>query len=122
MAEFSTPTATVVSIAQSLLMAEKENEPITAARITEKVDISASVVAPGNEQTIDKAAVIAELIRRFSLWIGQDTVLSDTKVTSIGWGQPARRIGATGRAIVTCLSARCRPPPWMLLTSPPTAF
>lgn len=79
MAEFSTPTATVVSIAQSLLMAEKENEPITAARITEKVDISASVVAPGNEQTIDKAAVIAELIRRFSLWIGQDTVLSDTK-------------------------------------------
>ena len=78
MADFSTPTATVVSIAQSLLMAEKETAPITAARITEKVDISASVVAPGNEQSIDKAAVIAELIRRFSLWIGQDTVLSDT--------------------------------------------
>lgn len=78
MPDFSTSTATALSIAQSLLVGEKANGPITAALITEKVAIAASVVAPGNEDSVDKAAAVAELIRRFSLWIGQDTALSDT--------------------------------------------
>lgn len=78
MPEFNTQTATALSIAQSLLVAEKDQGPITAAKITEKVAIAASVVAPGNEDAIDKAAAAAELIRRFSLWIGQDTTLTDT--------------------------------------------
>lgn len=78
MPEFNTQTATALSIAQSLLVAEKDQGPITAAKITEKVAIAASVVAPGNEDSIDKAAAVAELIRRFSLWIGQDTTLTDT--------------------------------------------
>jgi len=78
MPEFSTSTATALSIAQSLLVAEKDNGPITTALITEKVAIAASVIAPGNEDSVDKDAAIAELIRRFSLWIGQDTALSDT--------------------------------------------
>ena len=78
MPEFSTSTATALSIAQSLLVAEKVNGPVTAALITEKVAIAALVVAPGNEDSVDKAAAVAELIRRFSLWIGQDTALSDT--------------------------------------------
>jgi len=77
MPEFSTATATAVSIAQSLLVAEKDKGPITAALITEKVNIAAAVVAPGNEQSIDTAAAISELIRRFSLWIGQDTAMAD---------------------------------------------
>jgi hypothetical protein len=78
MPEFNTQTATALSIAQSLLVAEKDQGPITAAKITEKVAIAASVVAPGNEVAIDKAAAAAELIRRFSIWIGQDTTLADT--------------------------------------------
>ena len=78
MSEFSTATATAVSIAQSLLVADKDKGPITAALITEKVCVAAAVVAPGKEHSIDTAAAIAELIRRFSLWIGQDTALSDT--------------------------------------------
>lgn len=78
MPEFNTQTATALSIAQSLLVADKDQGPITAAKITEKVAIAASVVAPGNEDSIDKAAAAAELIRRFSLWIGQDTTLTDT--------------------------------------------
>ena len=78
MPEFNTETATVLSIAQSLLVAEKDQGPITAAKITEKVAIAASVVAPGNDVTIDKAAAAAELIRRFSIWIGQDTTLTNT--------------------------------------------
>lgn len=76
MPEFNTQTATALSIAQSLLVAEKDQGPITAAKITEKVAIAASVVAAGNEDSIDKAAAAAELIRRFSLWIGQDTTLT----------------------------------------------
>jgi len=78
MPEFNTQTATALSIAQSLLVAEKDQGPITAAKITEKVAIAASVVAPGNDVAIDKAAAAAELIRRFSIWIGQDTTLTDT--------------------------------------------
>ena len=78
MPEFSAATATTISIAQSLLVAEKNKGPITASLISEKVVIAAAVVAPGNEQSIDRAAAISELIRRFSLWIGQDTALSDT--------------------------------------------
>ncbi|MCL5967767.1 MAG: Z1 domain-containing protein [Betaproteobacteria bacterium] len=78
MPEFSTATATVITIAQSLLMMEKDNGPITAALITEKVHCATAAVAPGNAQSIDTAAAISELIRRFSLWIGQDTALSDT--------------------------------------------
>lgn len=78
MPEFSTATAAALSIAQSLLMAEADKGQPTAALISEKVAIAASVVAPGNEDSVDKAAAVAELIRRFSLWIGQDTALSDT--------------------------------------------
>lgn len=78
MSEFDTQTATALSIAQSLLVAEKDQGPITAAKITEKVAIAALVVAPGNDVAIDKAAAAAELIRRFSIWIGQDTTLTDT--------------------------------------------
>lgn len=77
MPEFNTATTTAVSIAQSLLMADKDKGPITAALITEKVNIAASVVAMGSAQPIDTTAAIAELIRRFSLWIGQDTALAD---------------------------------------------
>lgn len=78
MSDLTASTATALSIAQTLLVAEKDKGPITAAVITEKVDIATSVAAPGNEASVDKAAAVAELIRRFSLWIGQDTALTDT--------------------------------------------
>ena len=87
---FSTSTATALSIAQSLLVAEKDQGPITAALITEKVAIATSVVAHGNEDSVDRAAAIAELIRRFSLWIGQDTALSD-KTGHEAWLNAARK-------------------------------
>lgn len=78
MSEFNTATTTVISIAQSLLISEKDKGPVTASLITEKVNIAAGVVTSGNDSPIDHTAAIAELIRRFSLWIGQDTALSDT--------------------------------------------
>lgn len=78
MSEFNAATTTVISIAQSLLVSEKDKGPVTASLITDKVDVAASVVSAGNDSPIDRAAAIAELIRRFSIWIGQDTALSDT--------------------------------------------
>ena len=42
MPEFSTSTATALSIAQSLLVADQDKGPITAALITEKVNIAAT--------------------------------------------------------------------------------
>ncbi|MEC6408645.1 Z1 domain-containing protein [Achromobacter xylosoxidans] len=90
MPDFSTSTATALSIAQSLLIAEKDKGPVTAALISQKMAIAASVVAPGNEDSIDQASAVAELIRRFSLWIGQDTALSDTTGHEI-WLNAARK-------------------------------
>ena len=90
MPEFSTVTATALSIAQSLLIAERDKGPITAALISGKVAIAASVVAPGNEDSVDKGAAMAELIRRFSLWIGQDTALSDA-TGHMPWLSAARK-------------------------------
>lgn len=65
----------VVSIAQTLLLKEKDKTAITPALIAEKVDLAAKLVV--SEGTFDRLAAIAELIRRFSLWIGQDATLVD---------------------------------------------
>src|SRR5438132_5414566 len=67
-----------ISIAQTLLRKEMEKgEPITPALIAEKVALSAALVdAAGG---VDKAAAVAELIRRFSHWIGQDSTMADNE-------------------------------------------
>ena len=77
MPEFSTATATALSIAQSLLVAEKDKGPITAALITERVAIAASVVAPGNEESVDRAAAVAELIEAASGMLPRDSTYDD---------------------------------------------
>ena len=107
MPEFSTSTATALSIAQSLLVADQGKGPITAALIAEKVNIAASVVAPGNEGSVDKDAAIAELIRRYSQWIGRDTGMSDTTDHEAWLNAATRRTGDIGRATATCWNARC---------------
>lgn len=65
----------VISIAQTLLLKEKDKSAITPAVIAEKVDLAAKLVV--SDGTFDRLAAIAELIRRFSLWIGQDATLVD---------------------------------------------
>lgn len=64
----------LISIAQTLLLAEKDKTAITPGLIAEKVDIAAGLVSDGASH---RQAAIGELIRRFSLWIGQDTTLVD---------------------------------------------
>jgi hypothetical protein len=67
----------VVSIAQTLLQREREMTAITPTLIEEKVDVAAAVAVSG--EMFDRRAAIDELIRRFSLWIGQDTTLVDSE-------------------------------------------
>ncbi|MEI6351375.1 MAG: Z1 domain-containing protein [Verrucomicrobiota bacterium] len=70
---------TVVSLAQTLLGVEKDanKASITPVLIAEKVDLAISLVAGSDPSGVDRPAAIAELIRRFSLWIGQDATLHD---------------------------------------------
>ena len=65
----------IVSIAQPLLLIEKDKMPITPTLIAEKVDLALGLL-PGTVES-DRQAAIGELIRRFSLWIGQDSTLHD---------------------------------------------
>lgn len=68
----------LISIAQTLLRKEfDKGEQITPALITAKVDIAAPMFDP--EGVLDRAAAVAELIRRFSHWIGQDSTLVDNE-------------------------------------------
>jgi hypothetical protein len=67
----------IVSIAQSMLQAERDKTRITAALIADKVDVASGVLATSFPQGIDRDKAIAELIRRFSHWIGKDASLQD---------------------------------------------
>jgi len=67
----------VVSIAQTILLGEKDKSKITPSLIAEKVDLAVGLVAASESVEFDRQSAIAELIRRFSLWIGQDSTLHD---------------------------------------------
>lgn len=67
----------IISIAQTLLLAEKDKAAITPVLIAEKVDLAAGLVASSDPGGVDRQAAISELIRRFSMWIGQDSTLHD---------------------------------------------
>ena len=67
----------VLSVAQTLLQADRETGTVTPALILEQVEVAAMVVARGGE--VDKKAAVDELIRRFSLWIGKDSTLADNE-------------------------------------------
>lgn len=77
----------VISIAQTLLLQEKDKAPITTALIAEKVSVAAGLVQAGPEHG---GVAIAELVRRFSLWIGQDSTLVDVE-GHVPWLVAARK-------------------------------
>lgn len=71
----STNLADVISMAQTLLRKEKnKGVGITTALIASKVDLVADLSA---DAAVNRQAAVVELIRRFSLWIGQDSKLVD---------------------------------------------
>jgi hypothetical protein len=64
----------VVKFVQELLLDEGDRVSVTPAAIAEKI---AMVLAmkPSWGENLDRDAITDELIRRFSLWVGQDTTL-----------------------------------------------
>ena len=78
----------VVSVAQTFLVEAMEKGAVTTTLIAEKVDFVATHMAPG--ENVDRKEVVAELIRRFSLWIGGASTLSD-KTGHKDWLTAARR-------------------------------
>ena len=69
----------VISIAQTILLGEKDRSRITPSLITEKIDLAMGIIPISKLIEFDKQAAIGELIRRFSLWIGRDSTLSDER-------------------------------------------
>lgn len=80
----------IISIAQTLLHQERQKTEITPALIAEKVKLAASIVAPDGGADLETAA--AELIRRFSHWVGQDATLCDRE-GHVPWLDAGRRKG-----------------------------
>jgi hypothetical protein len=62
----------IITIAQTLLRKETR-EQITPALIARKVAMAANMF--GSDGSADSTAAVAELIRRFSYWIGQDSTM-----------------------------------------------
>lgn len=66
----------VVKFAQELLLEEPDRSSITPALIAEKIELIIRM-NPKWGKDLDHNAVTDELIRRFALWIGQDTTLKN---------------------------------------------
>ncbi len=80
----------VVSIAQTLLHGEKDAAAITPTLIAEKIEVALGLMPASESEGFDKQAAIGELIRRFSLWIGQDSTLYDEE-GHVHWLVSARK-------------------------------
>ena len=65
----------VVKFVQELLLSEDDRAVITPGMIAEKIDMVIAMKAKWGDE-LDREAVTDELIRRFSLWIGKDAILT----------------------------------------------
>jgi hypothetical protein len=83
--------ASVIKIVQELLYDEPDKRAITAALISEKIGL-ALMMKPGWAVDLDREAVSDELIRRFSVWVGQDTWLENNE-GHVPWLTPERKKG-----------------------------
>ena len=81
--------ASVIKIVQELLFDEPDKRAITAALISEKIGL-ALMMKPGWAVDLDRDAVSDELIRRFSVWVGQDTWLENNE-GHVPWLTPERK-------------------------------
>lgn len=78
MLDTSSSQSPVLNITQTLLEVEKAKQsPITPLLIAEKVDYAMGMLGVTLSDA-DREITIAELIRRFSHWIGRDSALEDT--------------------------------------------
>jgi hypothetical protein len=79
----------VVKFVQELLLEETDRSNITPTLIAEKIDL-VTKMNPKWGQDLDRNAVTDELIRRFSLWIGQDTTLK-SETGHVAWLTASRK-------------------------------
>ncbi len=79
----------IAKFVQELLLEEKDKASITPSLILEKIDL-VTRMNPRWGEGLDRDAVIDELIRRFSLWIGQDTTLQSND-GHVPWLNSARK-------------------------------
>ncbi len=66
----------VVKIVQEMLADEQDKSAITPTLISQKIDMVLKIM-PNKAEGLDRAAVTDELIRRFSIWVGDDSSLVD---------------------------------------------
>jgi hypothetical protein len=66
----------VIKFVQELLLDEEDHSQISPSLIGKKIDMVVAL-QPAWGVSLDRDAVTDELIRRFSLWIGDDTTLRD---------------------------------------------
>lgn len=67
----------VVKFVQEMLADEKDKSAITPQLISQKIDMVLKIM-PGKAEGLDRDSVTEELIRRFSVWVGDDSSLIDT--------------------------------------------
>lgn len=81
--------SSVIKIVQELLIGEESKPAITPTLISGKIDLVLTM-NPRWAQGLDREKVIDELIRRFSMWIGEDTSLVD-QTGHVPWLDASRK-------------------------------
>lgn len=79
----------VVKFVQELLIDEEDGGPVSAVLINEKID-EILRMKPRWGDGLDRDAVTAELIRRFSVWVGQDATLKNN-AGHVAWLTASRK-------------------------------
>lgn len=90
MSEPNKSTMDAIAIAQTLLRSEGDKSKFTAALISDKVRLAAMMIEPSSGEPIDQEVAVAELVRRYSRWIGKDSTLED-KAGHLKWLDAARK-------------------------------
>ena len=68
--------SSVIKIVQELLIAQKGDADVTPSMIGEMID-RVLFMNPNWGKELDRDGVTDELIRRFSIWVGEDATLMD---------------------------------------------
>jgi hypothetical protein len=68
----------IIHLAQTLVLRIKDKSSITQSLIAEKVSVVLTL-DPAMAEGVDIQLAVDELVRRFSLWIGQDSTLSSSE-------------------------------------------
>lgn len=81
----------IIKFVQELLRSEPDLSAITPALIDSKINLVLKMQASWGEG-LDRDAVVDELIRRFSLWMGIDTTMTN-QAGHVAWLTATRKVG-----------------------------